>query len=107
MDVIDAERGSAPVPEGGGHPEGELRNWFLEPEERGNPATRIRPWTVGNRVEALIHGGSYFPRLYRELEALKPGDLVELTDWRGACCGARTRAGRTSTRSPTSISAPR
>jgi phosphatidylserine/phosphatidylglycerophosphate/cardiolipin synthase-like enzyme len=83
MDAIDAARGSARVPEGDGPPERELGNWFLEPQERGNPATRIRPWTVGNRVEALIHGGSYFPRLYRELEALKPGDLVELTDWRG------------------------
>jgi phosphatidylserine/phosphatidylglycerophosphate/cardiolipin synthase-like enzyme len=57
--------------------------WFLGAAERGNPATSIRPWTLGNRVEALVHGGSYFPRLLRELRDLRAGDLVVLADWRG------------------------
>jgi phosphatidylserine/phosphatidylglycerophosphate/cardiolipin synthase-like enzyme len=83
MDAIDAVPGPAGAPRGEDQPPLELRYWFLEPEERGNPATSIRPWTLGNRVEALIHGGSYFPRLHRELLALEPGDLVALTDWRG------------------------
>jgi phosphatidylserine/phosphatidylglycerophosphate/cardiolipin synthase-like enzyme len=61
----------------------ELERWFLEDGERGNSATSIHAWTEDNRVEALIHGGSYFPRLLRELRALCPGDLVGFTDWRG------------------------
>jgi phosphatidylserine/phosphatidylglycerophosphate/cardiolipin synthase-like enzyme len=58
-------------------------HWFLGPGERGNPATGIRSWTLGNRVDALVHGRSYFPRLLRELQDLRRGDLVALTDWRG------------------------
>ncbi len=57
--------------------------WFLGPGERGNSASRIRPWTLGNRVEALIHGATYFPRLLAELRDLRAGDLVAFTDWRG------------------------
>src|SRR6266545_2064054 len=57
--------------------------WFLGAGERGNPVTSIRPGTLGNRVEALVHGGSYFPRLLRELRDLRDGDLVVLADWRG------------------------
>lgn len=61
----------------------EQEHWFLEAGERGNPATGLRAWTNGNRVEALIHGRSYFARLLGELRELRAGDLVALTDWRG------------------------
>ncbi len=37
----------------------ELERWFLESGERGNPATSIRAWTVGNLVEALVHGRTW------------------------------------------------
>jgi phosphatidylserine/phosphatidylglycerophosphate/cardiolipin synthase-like enzyme len=73
----------------GGHDEGSgdgtvtEDRWFLGAGERGNPATGIRASTRGNRVEALIHGGSYFPRLLREIQDLRGGDLVVLADWRG------------------------
>jgi phosphatidylserine/phosphatidylglycerophosphate/cardiolipin synthase-like enzyme len=65
-------------------------HWFLLPAERGNPATTIdgrrgdgRAWTEGNRVEALVHGATYYPRLLAALRALRRGDLVAITDWRG------------------------
>ncbi len=64
--------------------------WFLRPEERGNPATLIdrsgdvdRSWVEGNLVRPLIHGATYFRRLYEELCALRAGDRVYFTDWRG------------------------
>ena len=64
--------------------------WFLSAEERGNPATTVnhdgepdRAWTVGNRVEPLIHGATYFSRLVGCLSMLGPGDQVSLVDWRG------------------------
>src|SRR5678815_3682219 len=64
--------------------------WFLSAEERGNPATTVnhdgepdRAWTVGNRVEPLIHGATYFSRLVGCLSMLGPGDQVLLVDWRG------------------------
>lgn len=64
--------------------------WFLSPKERGNPATEIdrrrgdgRAWTDGNQVEVLVHGSSYFSRLYQVLSELEPGDWVHFTDWRG------------------------
>jgi phosphatidylserine/phosphatidylglycerophosphate/cardiolipin synthase-like enzyme len=60
-----------------------LEEWFLDGEERGNSASRVRAWTRGNRVEALVHGRSYFRRLLEELGKLRPGDLVALSDWRG------------------------
>lgn len=62
---------------------GELERWFLDRGERGNPATSIGAWTERNRVEALIDGRTYHPRLFEELCKLRPGDLVYLTDWRG------------------------
>jgi phosphatidylserine/phosphatidylglycerophosphate/cardiolipin synthase-like enzyme len=62
---------------------GELERWFLDSDERGNRATTICAWTEGNRVEALIHGRTYHPRLLAELRTLRPGDLVCLADWRG------------------------
>jgi hypothetical protein len=64
--------------------------WFLSAEERGNPATAINhgggpdlAWTVGNRVEPLIHGATYFSRLVARLSSLGEGDEVLLVDWRG------------------------
>ncbi len=76
--------GTRPPAKGTGDaPPSELERWFLDAGERGNSATRIHAWTQGNRVEALIHGRSYFPRLLRELRGLRPGDLVGLSDWRG------------------------
>ena len=61
----------------------EFADWFLTTEERGNPATKIPDWCVGNRAEPLIHGATYFDRLVSEVEALTRGDYVFFTDWRG------------------------
>ena len=67
-----------------------IDDWFLGPEERGNPATGIdrrrddgRAWTEGNRVEALVDGATYYPRLLAALRTLREGDLVAVSDWRG------------------------
>jgi phosphatidylserine/phosphatidylglycerophosphate/cardiolipin synthase-like enzyme len=60
--------------------------WFLTTEERGNPATDIDrdgAWVEGNLVRPLIHGATYFRRLYDELCALQSGDRLYFTDWRG------------------------
>ncbi len=68
----------------------EASNWFLTSEERGNEATAIDhgralglAWTVGNSVEPLIHGASYFARLVSSFSNLRDGDQVLITDWRG------------------------
>jgi phosphatidylserine/phosphatidylglycerophosphate/cardiolipin synthase-like enzyme len=67
-----------------------LDDWFLTPEERGNPATQMdrrrgdgKAWTEGNRVDVLIHGAEYFARLYEVLCTLDQDDWVHLTDWEG------------------------
>ena len=64
--------------------------WFLTPEERGNRDSRIddlkprgQAYTVGNSVTPLVHGATYFKRLYESLCDLEPGDWVYFTDWRG------------------------
>jgi phosphatidylserine/phosphatidylglycerophosphate/cardiolipin synthase-like enzyme len=62
--------------------------WFLSPQERGNPSTRLDAdrhdaWTDGNHVVPLVHGATYFRRLHEELSSLRPGDRVFFTDWRG------------------------
>ncbi|WP_051640061.1 phospholipase D family protein [Cellulomonas sp. URHE0023] len=57
--------------------------WFLTGTQRGNDATRIRPWTDGNAVRALVHGGTYFGVLAETLAKVEPGDLVLFSDWRG------------------------
>jgi phosphatidylserine/phosphatidylglycerophosphate/cardiolipin synthase-like enzyme len=64
--------------------------WLLSGQERGNPHTEIDrrhddglPWTGGNLVRPLVHGATYFRRLYEELTGLGPGDHVYFTDWRG------------------------
>lgn len=64
-------------------------DWFLTRSERGNPATHLQAgnggpsWSEGNRVRPLVHGATYFARLHAELTALRPGDRVFFTDWRG------------------------
>ncbi len=66
------------------------RSWFLTPQERGNPWTKIdtrrgdgAAWTTGNKVTPLIHGATYFQRLYDAICDLAADDWVHFTDWRG------------------------
>jgi hypothetical protein len=47
-----------------------LEKWFLTGAERGNHFTALDrrrgdglAWSVGNRVETLVHGATYFRRL--------------------------------------------
>ena len=82
-------------------------DWFLSRDERGNLATGVHagrpdddtdrnrpdaegdtgadaaPWSEGNHVRPLVHGAAYFDRIHAELTALRPGDRVWFTDWRG------------------------
>jgi phosphatidylserine/phosphatidylglycerophosphate/cardiolipin synthase-like enzyme len=65
-------------------------DWFLSPRERGNPDTHLddlalsgTAFTEGNLVTALIHGANYYRRLVEEVSALRAGDAVYFTDWRG------------------------
>ncbi|MEV7440109.1 phospholipase D family protein [Streptomyces sp. NPDC091204] len=65
-------------------------DWLLTSGERGNPATRLdrrRPdgtsWSRGNHVRPLVHGATYFAELLAEITALRAGDLLLFTDWRG------------------------
>lgn len=69
-----------------------IRRWFLSPQERGNPDTRIDSrrgdglaWTLGNGVEPLIDGAAYFSRLLELFEKLDSQDWLHFTDWRGDC----------------------
>lgn len=67
--------------------DGAAAEWFLDRAERGNPASVIdasgSAWSEGNLVRPLVHGATYFARLHEELTALRPGDRVFFTDWRG------------------------
>ena len=65
-------------------------SWFLASSERGNDFSaldRRRPdglaWSVGNRVETLVHGATYFRRLLEAIGELGAGDQLYFTDWRG------------------------
>lgn len=65
-------------------------DWLLEPGERGNTATRLderRPdgtaWSQGNLVRPLVHGATYFAELLTSIRAMRAGDLLLFTDWRG------------------------
>jgi len=67
-----------------------LESWFLTSSERGNDFTaldRRRPdglaWSTGNKVETLVHGGTYFRRLVEAIRGLEEGDRLLFTDWRG------------------------
>jgi phosphatidylserine/phosphatidylglycerophosphate/cardiolipin synthase-like enzyme len=71
-------------------PVGGLESWFLTSSERGNDFSaldRRRPdglaWSVGNRVETLVHGATYFHRLLEAIRELGAGDQLYFTDWRG------------------------
>jgi phosphatidylserine/phosphatidylglycerophosphate/cardiolipin synthase-like enzyme len=67
-----------------------FEDWLLTPHERGNPGTEIdsrrgddRAFTEGNEARVLVHGATYFQRLYEELRELGPDDWVHFTDWEG------------------------
>ena len=69
---------------------GDLTDWLLTQEERGNPRSRLddrhpgqQAWSEGNVVRPLIHGATYFAELHQRLEATREGDLVLFTDWQG------------------------
>ena len=71
-------------------PVGGVESWFLTSHERDNDFSsldRRRPgglaWSVGNKVETLVHGATYFSKLLDAIRALGPGDQVYFTDWRG------------------------
>jgi phosphatidylserine/phosphatidylglycerophosphate/cardiolipin synthase-like enzyme len=68
---------------------GNLEDWFLTGSERGNDFTELdrrhhdgAAWTVGNQVETLVHGATYFRRLLDAINGLKAGDQLFFTDWR-------------------------
>jgi phosphatidylserine/phosphatidylglycerophosphate/cardiolipin synthase-like enzyme len=68
----------------------DVDDWFLTPDERGNPNTKIdarrgdgRAWTEGNLVGPAMHGKAYFAELVRCAQDLGRGDLFCFTDWRG------------------------
>lgn len=61
----------------------DLTHWLLTEQERGNPSSHLPAWCEGSRAEPLIHGSVYFDRLASEVEALRAGDYVFFTDWRG------------------------
>jgi phosphatidylserine/phosphatidylglycerophosphate/cardiolipin synthase-like enzyme len=68
---------------------GILENWFLTASERGNEFTGLdrrhpsgEAWTTGNSVETLVHGATYFHRLLKEIDELRAGDQMYITDWR-------------------------
>src|SRR6476620_1206232 len=61
----------------------QLVDWFLTDAERGNPASHMPAWCEGNLAKPLIHGATYFDDLATEVEALRAGDYVFFTDWRG------------------------
>lgn len=60
-----------------------LDAWFLTASERGNQASALPAWSEGNQVHALAHGAEYFDRLVMAVEAMRAGDQLFLTDWRG------------------------
>ena len=67
-----------------------VHDWFLTASQRGNPSTSLdrrhhdgSSWTAGNDVRALVHGATYFPELLRCVQAMRTGDLLLFTDWRG------------------------
>ena len=47
------------------------------------PRREMPAWCEGNRAEPLIHGSTYFDHLVTEVEALRAGDYLFFTDWRG------------------------
>jgi phosphatidylserine/phosphatidylglycerophosphate/cardiolipin synthase-like enzyme len=76
-----------------------IDDWFLTAAERGNPATGLdvrrggAAWSAGNEVRPLIHGAAYFAELLARVPALRAGDLLMFTDWRGDANELLTPAG--------------
>jgi phosphatidylserine/phosphatidylglycerophosphate/cardiolipin synthase-like enzyme len=62
---------------------GVIEEWFLTAEERDNPISELPVWCAGNTVRPLLHGAAYFARLADEVAALRAGDQLFFTDWRG------------------------
>jgi len=67
-----------------------LNAWFLSADVRGNASTRLdsrhsdgEAWTSGNLVRLLVHGAVYFVELLGAVRAMRPGDQLFFTDWRG------------------------
>ena len=88
--VVEAPNGEELLPLLGGalglHPangEPALQDWFLTNDERGNPATRLRPWTEGNTVDLRVHGHAYFGTLAERLARTGSSELVLFAGWRG------------------------
>ncbi|MFF7177636.1 phospholipase D-like domain-containing protein [Streptomyces sp. NPDC008121] len=64
--------------------------WLLVPGERGNTATRLdrrhpdgATWSEGNDARPVVHGAAYFAELLTAIRAMREGDLLMFTDWRG------------------------
>jgi phosphatidylserine/phosphatidylglycerophosphate/cardiolipin synthase-like enzyme len=75
-----------PLEQDAGEPESDdaaRRRWLISAAERRNPATDLREFTAGNRVEALVDGAEYFRRLLHELRTTVVGDQVYFLDFRG------------------------
>lgn len=73
-----------------GAPDQGLENWFLSSVERGNEFSALdrrradgTAWSLGNKVETLVHGATYFRRLLEAIRDLGAGDQLFFTDWRG------------------------
>ena len=71
-------------------PDSVLASWFLTGTERGNEFSALDrrrrdgiAWSIGNRVEALVHGATYFRQLLETIRGLGAGDQLYFTDWRG------------------------
>ncbi|GGM19337.1 phospholipase D family protein [Dactylosporangium sucinum] len=60
-----------------------MSDWFLTEDERGNPHTRLLPWTDGNAVRPLVDGRAYYAELLPAVNRMVRGDLLLFTDWRG------------------------
>ncbi|MFF8610472.1 phospholipase D family protein [Streptomyces sp. NPDC015346] len=65
-------------------------DWLLAADERGNTATRLdrrhpqgQAWSDGNLARPLVHGATYFAELLKAVNAMRAGDLLLFTDWRG------------------------
>ncbi|GAA1559278.1 phospholipase D-like domain-containing protein [Streptomyces globosus] len=64
--------------------------WLLTAAERGNPDTRLDrrhpggvAWSRGNEARPVVHGAAYFAELLERIGAMRAGDLLLFTDWRG------------------------
>ncbi|NMO88354.1 phosphatase domain-containing protein [Actinomycetospora sp. TBRC 11914] len=60
-----------------------IEDWFLTADERGNAATRLRPWTEGNAVRLRVHGTTYYAALAERLADTGDDDVVLVAGWRG------------------------